>query len=131
MLSHRVRCETGEEGLVWLGAHAPTSGCCPIESEQVRQMEAVPDAADEGEQPGEAVRPVVQEGLEAQQHVEQQGDPDLPAHGVGAVAEEVAQLQGLFDLLEENLDWMMSLRSVASGSGRDRPRWPATRQSCW
>ncbi len=75
VLSHRQRCESGEEGLVWLGTHAPSLACCPIECQQVRQMEAVPnDTADQGEQTGEAVRPVVQKGLEAQQHVEQEGD---------------------------------------------------------
>src|SRR5437899_10872633 len=40
----------------------------------------------------------------AQQQVNQQGHPHLPAHRVGIVPQEIAQLQRLLDLLEEDLD---------------------------
>ena len=59
---------------------------------------ALPSPADK------TVRPGVQKSLEAQQDIDQQGHPHLPAHGVGAVAEEIAELEGLLDLLEEDLD---------------------------
>jgi len=36
--------------------------------------------------------PLWEKRLEAQHHVEQQGHPDMPTHGIGAVTEEVAQL---------------------------------------
>lgn len=42
--------------------------------------------------------------LETQQHINQQRGPDLPLHGVGVAPEEVGQLQGPLDLLEEDLD---------------------------
>lgn len=74
---------------------------CPIELQQGEQVEAIPGhAADEGEKPGEAVLPCAQKGLEAQEQVQEQGGPDLPAHGVGAMAEEIAELEGLLDLIE-------------------------------
>ncbi len=79
-------------------------------------MEAVPeDGAKQGEEAGEAVAPAVEEGLEAKQQVEEQGGPDLPAHSVGAVAEEIAQLEGLFDLLEEDLDLPAAAVQVGHG----------------
>ena len=120
VLSHSLRREAGEERLVWLGAHPPSRACCPIERQQVGQMETIPDdTADQGEETGEAMRPVVQKRLEAQQHVEQEGGPDLPAHSVGTVTEEVAELQGLLDLLEEDLD--LPTTAVEIGDGGRSP----------
>jgi len=49
--------------------------------------------------------PFAEESLETQQHIKQKGNPDLPAHGVGGIAQEVAQLKRLLDLLEEDLDF--------------------------
>lgn len=116
MLSHRIRGEAREIRLVCLGPHAPGLRCCPIKTQEGRQVEAVPDdATDEGEEPGEAVMPVAEECLEAQQQVEEQGGPDLPGHGVGAVAEEVAELEGLLDLLEEDLDLPAAALEVGDG----------------
>lgn len=43
----------------------------------------------------------------AQQHVDQQRSPNLPADGVGAVADKAAELEGLFDQLEEHFDFLM------------------------
>src|SRR5271156_3709036 len=40
----------------------------------------------------------------AHQDVEQQRRPDLPADRVGAVAQEIAQLQALLDLLKEHFN---------------------------
>src|ERR1700754_3422145 len=98
MLSHRAWGEARQVALLRLGAHAPSFTGCPIEREEGGQIEAIPDdAAQEGEQAGEAVAPAVQEGLETKQYVEQQGGPHLPAHGIGTVPQEVAQLQGLLD----------------------------------
>jgi hypothetical protein len=46
--------------------------CCPIELEESAQTEAIPsDGAQHGEEADEAVRPVVQEGQEAQEHIQQ------------------------------------------------------------
>lgn len=48
--------------------------------------------------------PLAQAGAEAQQQINQQGRPDLPAHGVGVVAEEVGQLECLLEFLEEHFN---------------------------
>src|SRR5664280_311095 len=51
-----------------------------------------------------AMRPLGQVTQVAQQHVRQECGPHLPAHRVGVVSQEIGQLQGLLDLLEENLN---------------------------
>ena len=55
----------------------------------------------DGEQAAETVRPVGWLTMMAQQEVQQQRRPELPANGVFAVPEEVRDAQGLFDLIEE------------------------------
>ena len=47
------------------------------------------------------MRSPVEDGQKAQQHIDEQRRPHLPADGIGAVAQEVGQLEGLLDLLEE------------------------------
>jgi len=42
--------------------------------------------------------------LVAQQQIQQQRRPDLPPHGILAVAQKIPQLQGLFDLPKELLN---------------------------
>jgi len=44
------------------------------------------------------------EGQKAQQHIDQQSRPYLPANGIGTVAQEISQLQGLLDLLEKGFN---------------------------
>lgn len=118
MRSHRNGRKTGQIALFRLGAHAPAPAGCPIESEHGAQVEAIPhDSTQQGEQAGEAMRPAMEKRLKAQQHIEQQGRPHLPAHRVGAVAHEVAQLQGLLDLLEEDLDLPAATIEVGDGRG--------------
>lgn len=60
--------------------------------------------AQEAKEPGEVVHPAAGPSEEAQQDKDEQSHPDLPVDGVGAVAEEVGQLQGLLDLIEERFD---------------------------
>jgi len=116
VLSHGERGEPRQIGLFGLGTHTPSRSGCPIEVEQIGQIDSVPsERAHESEQPSEAVRPAMKECLETQQHVEQQSGPDLPAHGVGTVADEVAQLQGLLDLFEEHLDLPAAAVKVGDG----------------
>lgn len=50
------------------------------------------------------MRPATDLREETQEHIEQQRAPQLPADGLLAVPEKVAHLQGLLDLLEEDLD---------------------------
>lgn len=99
------RGKSGQVSGFGLGAHSPSAGCCPIEPEGLVEIEAAPeDAADQGEEAGEAVRPANGPLLETQQDVEQQGCPELPADGVLGVAQKVADFEGLLELLEEDFD---------------------------
>ncbi len=63
------------------------------------------------------MRPVHHAAEETHQHVEQQRRPELLADGVLAVAEEVAELQGLLDLLEEHFDTPARLIEFAHTRG--------------
>ena len=83
-------------------------------------MHAVPeDAADHGKEAGKAMRPSAQKSLEAQEDVQEERAPHLPAHGVGGVAKEVTELEGLLDLFEEDLD--LPAAAVKVGDGRGGP----------
>lgn len=119
LLSHSRRGEAREQSILRLGAHAPALTGCPIDFEQVWQVDSIPDdTADHGEEADEAVGPPAEEGLGAQEEVKQQGGPYLPAHRVGRVAEEVAELEGLLDLFEENLYFPAVAVEVGHGGGR-------------
>jgi len=58
-------------------------------------------------------------GQVPQKQMHQQADPDLPLHGIGIVAQEVRQLERLFDFLEKHLDLPASPIEF-----RHRPRTP-------
>jgi len=97
--------ETRKISLLRAGAHAVSVSCCPIEIGEVEKTESIPDnPAYEGEQARKAVRPLAFESEKAQQDVEQEGGPELPADGMLGITEEVADFEGLFYLLEEGLD---------------------------
>lgn len=84
--------------------------------EQRQQVEPLPQRrARHREEPREAVTPVRQVRQVAQQHVNQQRRIHLPAHRVGAVAEEPGELEALFDLFEEHLDVPAPAVEVAHG----------------
>jgi len=120
-LSHSDGGEAWQIAMFRLGAHAPAVAGCPVERERTRQVETAPhDAAQERKEPGEGMPPAMEQRLEAQRHVEPERQPDLPAQSVGAVADKVAQLQGLLDLLEEDFD--LPAAAVEIGHGRRRPR---------
>ena len=87
------------------GAHAVSVSCCPIEVGEFKESEAIPNnTSNDSEQAGKAVRPLALEGDKAQEHIKQHGVPELPADGVFGVSEEVADFEGLFDLLEKGFD---------------------------
>jgi len=65
------------------------------------------------------VRPARRLALPAHQHVEQQRRPKLPADRLLAVAEEVADLEGLLELLEKHLD--APSRLIECADARCRP----------
>jgi len=106
----RSGCPTGSAkarqiGLLWRAQEAAATTGCPIEFEQAAEFPELPEGrTDQGEEPGEAVAPLAQMGAEAQQHIGQQGGPNLPFDGPFTVAEEVGQLEGLFEFLEEGFD---------------------------
>ena len=85
----------------------------------MREVEPVPDhGPDHCEYASKAVRPVRAPCLETQQQIHQQRRPKLPADGLLGVAEEVADLQGRFDLLKKDLDGPTALvESTDTGSG--------------
>ena len=108
--------EAWQIGLLRCAEEAATATACPIVVEELAQVETLPQrGADQGKEPGEAVAPLAQEGAEAQQQIDQQRGPHLPAHGVGVVAEEVGQLQRLFEFLEEHLNLPAAAIEVGNG----------------
>jgi hypothetical protein len=108
MLSHMravLLSEAGQECLLWSPLHAEGATCCPIRAEVIEQVATLPESGPQtGEQPCEAVPPVAAGVQEAEQYIHQQRGPHLPLDRLAAVAEEVAQVQCLLDLLEEGLD---------------------------
>ena len=69
------------------------------------EAKAVPDrGAQDAKEAFETVAPTVGESQVTQQDIEQQRRPHLPEDRVFVVAEEVAQLERLFDLLKKRLD---------------------------
>src|SRR6516162_8374522 len=81
------------------------STCCPTESKQIPQVNFSPERrSQQSEEPGKRVTPAADHAHKAHQDVEQQCRPDLPANRVGAVAQEIAQLQALLDLLKEHFN---------------------------
>ena len=98
-------CEPRQVSGLGRGAHAVSVSCCPIEVGEFKETKPVPDhASDKGEQSGEAVRPLALGGDKSKQYIKQHGRPELPADGMLGVAEEVADFEGLLDLLEEGFD---------------------------
>jgi len=97
--------ETRQVSLLRLGTHSVSGSCCPIEVSQIEETEAIPeDAAHECKQSCEAVRPLADESDVSEQNQQQQGGPQLPADGLLGMAEKIADLEGLLDLLEKHLD---------------------------
>lgn len=87
------------------GAHTVSMSSCPIEFREFKESEAVPDhTSNDSEEAGKTMRPLTLECDEAKQHIKQHGRPELPAYGMLEVTEEVADLEGLFDLFEEGFD---------------------------
>ena len=83
------------------------------------QQEDVPqNGTRKRKEPAEWMPPFAVSCHEAQQQVRQQCSPDLPAHGVLVMAEEIRQLEGLLDLLEEHLHTPAALVKLADGEGR-------------
>ena len=116
-------CPTGSAkarqiGLLWRAQKTAATPGCPIDFQEAAQFAVLPEGrADEGKKPGEAVSPLAQPGAEAQQHIGQQRRPDLPFDGVGAVAQEVGQLKGLLEFLEEGFDAPAAAIQVGDGLG--------------
>ena len=85
-----------------------------MQGQQFAQGHFIPkDPANQGAQPAEAVSPIAHVAMVAQQHVNEQCRPHLPAHRVGIVAEKIAQLEILFDLLEKHFDLPATLVEIA------------------
>src|SRR5574344_3072541 len=76
--------------------------CCPIQAQRLDEVATDPErSADDGRETGEAQCPSGQVAEIAQDEMGEKPDPHLPLHGVFAVADEVVDLAGLLELLEE------------------------------
>jgi hypothetical protein len=79
--------EARQIGLFGLAPETSAATGCHIDFQQAAQFPVLPEGrANQGEEPGEAVIPLSELGAEAQQDISQQGSPDLPFDGIGAVA---------------------------------------------
>ena len=113
--------QAGQVGLFGRAQETPAATGCPTAFEQVGPIPSLPEGrSQEREETSEAVAPLAQEGAEAQEEIDQQRGPHLPAHGVGVVAEKVGQLEGLFEFLEEHLDAPAAAIEVGDGLGAPR-----------
>lgn len=94
--------EAGQIRLFGPAQEASAAFGCPTAFQQAVPVEFLPERrTDQGKEPGETVAPASQPGAEAQEDISPQGGSDLPAHGVGVMAQKVRQWEGLFEFLEE------------------------------
>ena len=94
------------------------SACCPTESQQIPQVNFSPERrSQQREEPGERVAPAAHHAQKAHQDKKQQRRPDLPADRVGAVAQEIAQLQALLNLLKEHFDLPAATIQISHTAG--------------
>lgn len=122
LLSHSDGAEV-RDGLK-IQAFRPFGGgfhgtCRPIQAQCLDEVAADPErAADNCREPGEAQPPLGQIAEIAQDEMGEKTDPDLPPHGVLAVADEVVDLMGLLQFPEKRLDApavMVDLRNHPGG----------------
>ena len=107
---------TRQISLLWRAEEAAAATGCPIAFEQAAPGQLLPQRrTHQGKEPGEAMAPLAEAGPEAQQQIDEQRRPHLPAHGVGVVAEEVGQLQRLFEFLEEHFNAPAAAIQVSYG----------------
>ena len=86
--------ESGQKGLLGRAQKAAAATGCPIDFQQAPQLELLPQSrAYQSEQPREAVAPLTEKSAKAQQQIDEECDPHLPAHGSGVVTVKVGQLQ--------------------------------------
>jgi hypothetical protein len=110
--------EARQIGLLWRAQKTAAATGCPIDFEQAAEFPVLPEGrTDQGKEPGEAVAPLAQMGAEAQQHIGQQGGPNLPFDGPFTVAEEVGQLEGLFEFFKEGFNAPAAAIQVGDGLG--------------
>src|SRR5512135_2701710 len=117
----RIGCPTASSescqiGLLRRAEKASAASGCPIDFQQTAQFELLPQRrAQQRKEPGEAVAPLAQPSTEAQQEIQQQRRPYLPAHRASRVAQKVGQLERLLDLLEEHFDLPAAPVEVGDG----------------
>ena len=110
--------ETRQISLLGRAQETSAATGCPIAFQEAAQFQFLPQGrADQCKESGKTVAPLAQVRTEAQEHIGQERRPDLPFNGVGVVAEEVSQLQGLFEFLEEDLDAPTAAVEVGDGLG--------------
>ncbi len=88
--------------------------CCPTGFEHAVYAETTPqDSPQDGEEPGEGALPPGSVCDETEQYIGQQRGPDLPPHRMFVVPQEIGELEGLLDLLEEHFDSPTGLVKIA------------------
>jgi len=108
--------EAWQIGLLGRAQETAAATGCPIAGQQAAPVQFLPQGrTHQSKEPGEAVAPLAEASPEAQQQIDEQGCPHLPAHGVGVVAEEVGQLEGLFEFLEEHFNAPAAAIQVSDG----------------
>ena len=108
--------KAGQIRLFGLAQETTTAGGCPTALQEAAQVEFLPEGrAEQSKEAGKTVGPASQPSAEAQEDISQECRPDLPAHGVGVVAQKVGQLQGLFEFLEEGFDAPTAAIQISDG----------------
>src|ERR1700678_7706 len=117
-LSHRISCEAREPSLLRTAETSEVPVGCPTGVDEAINIALQPESGtDVGDTPGEAVGPTTLPDKEAQEKVNEEGGPDLPLNGVGRVAQEVDQLDGLLNLFEKNLYGPAAAVKFTDGGG--------------
>lgn len=110
--------ESGQVCLLGGSAHTVSVSCCPIEVSQIEEAKAIPeDTSNQSEEAGKTVWPLAYVMDVSEKKIQQKCRPELPADGMLGVAEEVAEFEGLLDLLEEGFDTPATLVQVADARG--------------
>src|ERR1019366_7347154 len=117
-LSHRISCEAREPSLLGTAETSEVPVGCPTGFDEAVNIALKPESGtDVGDEPGEAVGPTTLPSYKPQEKINEQGSPHLPLHGVGRVAQEVDQLDGLLNLLEKRLYGPAAAVKLADGGG--------------
>src|SRR5215472_5680903 len=114
----RLVSESREIGVLRSREISEMSTCCPTEFQQIPEVNVSPErSSQQREEPGKGVIPATDHAEKTHQDIEQQCRPNLPTDGIGAVAQEIAQLQALLDLFKEHFDLPAAAIQISDTAG--------------